>query len=78
MPISNDVRGLLHLSGRKQQELAAYFDMSVQTMSNKFRRNSWSGTDLARVAAFCGCELSFILPNGQKIVIGQDTDQSEN
>lgn len=76
MSISNEVRGLLNITGKKQKDLAAYFDMSVQTMSNKFRRNSWSGADLARVAAFCDCELAFLLPNGQKIIIGQEPSEN--
>ena len=63
------VKALLALSDKKQVDLAAAFGMSRQTMSNKMLRGSWSAADLAKVAAFCGCELAFIMPNGQKITI---------
>lgn len=69
MSATEKVKALLALSGKKQVELAKEFDMSPQTMSNKMARGSWSAADLAKVAAFCGCELAFVLPDGQKIII---------
>lgn len=75
MSISDKVKGLLALRGKKQLELAAHFDMSKQTMSNKMARGSWSGDDLARVAEFCGCELAFILPEGQQILISSENEE---
>ena len=69
MPISDKVKGLLALSGRRQIELAGVFGMSKQTMNNKISRDSWSGKDLAKVAEFCGCKLAFVLPDGQQIII---------
>lgn len=69
MPLSDKVKGLLALCGKKQIDLAESFGMSKQTMGNKMARNSWSGNDLARVAKFCGCKLAFIMPDDQKIII---------
>lgn len=69
MPLSDKVKGLLALCGKKQIDLAESFGMSKQTMGNKMARNSWSGNDLARVAMFCGCKLAFIMPDDQKIII---------
>ena len=69
MSVSDKVKGLLALSGKKQVDLAAYFSMSKQTMGNKMSRSSWSASDLARVAEFCGCKLAFIMPDGQQIAI---------
>lgn len=69
MSVTEKVKALLALSGKKQVELAKEFDMSPQTMSNKMARGSWSAADLAKVAAFCGCELAFVFPNGEKIII---------
>ncbi len=69
MAVSDKVKGLLALSGKKQIDLAAHFGMSKQTMGNKMSRNSWSASDLARVAEFCGCKLAFIMPDGQQITI---------
>jgi len=75
MSITDKVKGLLALRGKKQLELAEHFDMSKQTMSNKMARGSWSGDDLARVAEFCGCKLAFILPDGQQILISSDNEE---
>ena len=69
MAVSDKVKGLLALSGKKQIDLAAHCGMSKQTMGNKMSRNSWSASDLARVAEFCGCKLAFIMPDGQQITI---------
>ena len=46
-----------------------HFGMSKQTMNNKLNKNSWSATDLRKVADFCGCKLAFIMPNGQQLFI---------
>ena len=69
MSVSDKVREMLALSGKKQIELAAQFGMSKQTMSNKFARNSWFATDLIKAAEFCGCKLAFIMPDGEQIII---------
>ena len=42
MSVSDKVKGLLALSGKRQIELADYFGMTKQTMSNKMARDSWS------------------------------------
>lgn len=72
MSVSNIVKGLLAIRGIKQVDLASHFDMSKQTMSNKFARNSWFASDLVKAADFCGCKLAFILPDGQQIIIEDD------
>lgn len=72
MAISDTVKGLLALRGKKQLDLAAHFEMSRQSMSNKMARNSWSSSDLAKVAKFCGCRLAFVLPDGEHIYIDPD------
>ncbi len=69
MTISDTVKGVLALSGKRQIDLAQRFDMSKQTMSNKIARNSWFASDLVKVANLCGCKLAFILPDGQQIAI---------
>ena len=72
MPVSDKVKGLLALCGKRQIDLATSFGMSKQTMGNKMARGSWSGNDLARVAELCGCKLAFIMPDGQQIIIDAD------
>ena len=75
MSVSDKVKGLLALSGKKQVELAETFGMSKQTMGNKMTRNSWSARDLAKVAEFCGCKLAFIMPDGQTIYIDSEDEK---
>ena len=75
MSVSDKIKGLLALSGKKQIELAEAFDMSKQTMGNKMNRGSWSARDLAKVAEFCGCKLAFIMPDGQQIFIDADEEK---
>lgn len=69
MTVSDKVKGVLAISGKKQIDLAAHFGMSKQTMNNKMARNSWSASDLAKVAEFAGCKFGFELPDGQHIYI---------
>ena len=68
MSVSDKVKGLLALCGKKQVDMAASFGMSKQTMGNKMNRGSWSANDLAKAAEFCGCKLAFIMPDGQQII----------
>ena len=77
MGVSDKVKGLLALCGKKQVDLAEYFDMSKQTMGNKMARGSWSGRDLARVAEFCGCKLAFVMPDGQQITIDAEAEKGK-
>lgn len=74
MAISDKVKAVLALAGKKQQDLAQIFGMTKQTMSNKFARDSWSGKDLAKVAELVGGQLAIIMPDGQTITLGIDED----
>ena len=78
MTISETVKGLLAMSGKRQNDLANHFGMSKQTMSNKFARNSWFGSDLVKAAELCGSKLAFILPNGQQIIIENGGAEKDN
>lgn len=69
MSVSKKIKAVLQLCDKKQLDLAAHFDMSTQTMSNKMARGSWSATDLVKVAEFTGCKVAFILPDGQQIFL---------
>ena len=77
MSVSDKVKGLLALSGKRQFELADFFGMTKQTMSNKMARDSWSAKDLARVAEFVGCKIGFLLPDGQHIFLEAELDLEE-
>lgn len=71
--VSKTVKALLAVSERKQADLMPLLNMSSrQSLSNKFSNERWSAEDLIAVAKFCDCKLAFLLPNGERIIIGND------
>lgn len=60
MAISDKVKALLKLNGKNNKGLAEYLEISDQALSNKFYRDSYSGEDLIKIAAYLECELAFI------------------
>ena len=76
MSISQSVKMALNKAGKRQNDLAALYGCSKQSMSTKFSRESWFGKDLARVADFTGGRLAFVYPDGQQIFIDVDTKES--
>lgn len=73
--VSKKIKALLALAGKRQVDLADYFNMTSQSMNNKMNRNSWSAKDLVKAAEFTNCKLAFILPDGQHIVIENDISE---
>lgn len=67
--VSQRVKQVLAGSDKKQFDMASYFGISRQAMSNKIARDSWSAYDLAKVASFVGGELLIKMPDGQMIKI---------
>lgn len=73
MSVSNSVRALLRLCGKRQSDLVGVLQMSsAASVNNKFLNGRWSAVDLVDVAAACGCRLAFIMPDGQQIRITAD------
>jgi transcriptional regulator with XRE-family HTH domain len=60
MAITDKVKALLKLQGKNNKGLAEYLGISVQALSNKFYRDSYSGEDLIKIADFLDCEIAFI------------------
>ena len=75
MNVSEKVKAILTLNGKKLIELADYFGMTRQSMSNKVLRESWSAKDLVKVAAFVDCDLSFEMKDGQRIYLFSQADK---
>lgn len=74
MSITSSVRALLEIRGKRQVDLLPVFGLAnPQSLSNKFRGERWSASDLVKVAEFTGCKLAFILPDGERIVIGDSS-----
>ena len=67
--VSEKVKALLNLTGKKQADLAAHLGIAAQSVANKMLRDSWSAKDLANIADFVGGKLSINLPDGQQIYI---------
>lgn len=71
MAVTDKIKALLSLKGKKNIELAAHLGISPQSMQNKFNRGSFSAEDLIKVADFLDCTLAFEIDN-QKIVLDKD------
>ncbi|HMM32387.1 MAG TPA: hypothetical protein PKB13_11505 [Clostridia bacterium] len=67
--VSEKIKALLALKGKKNVGLAAHLGLSPQSMNNKLSRGSWSAEDLIKVAEFTGCTLSFDAGENQRIVL---------
>lgn len=77
MGISDKVRALLALRGKKNTDLAEYFGMTPQSMNNKMSRESFSTKDLIKVADFVGGRVAVILDDGQ-IVYFDSTENNQS
>ena len=70
--VSDKIKGLLSMKGKKYKELAQLFGISEQAMRNKFARGSFSADELIMVADFVGCQLAFEIDNAQKVLLTKD------
>ena len=70
MSVSNKIKALLQMQGKKNNELVEYLGFArPQALTNKFNRGSFSAEDLIKIAAFLDCELAFIVSDKQKITL---------
>jgi len=69
MAVSDKIKAMLNLKGKKIMELADYFELSPQAMRNKLNRGSFSAEDLIRISMFLGVELSFRISENQIIML---------
>lgn len=70
--VSDKIKALLSIKGKKYKELAKLFGISEQAMRNKFARGSFSADELIRIADFLNCQLAFNVDNEQKIILTTD------
>ncbi|MDL2301040.1 helix-turn-helix domain-containing protein [Lachnospiraceae bacterium OttesenSCG-928-D06] len=70
--ISDKIKALLNMKGKKYNELATLFEISPQAMRNKFARGSFSADELIMIADFLDCQLSFEIDNIQKVILTTD------
>ena len=69
MSVTNKIKSLLSLKGKKNIELAAYLGISPQSMQNKLSRGSFSAEDLIKISDVLECPLCFEIDDSQKIVL---------
>lgn len=77
MSVTDKIKALLSIKGKKNIELAAYLGISSQSMQNKFSRGSFSAEDLIKIADFLNCTLTFNIDDSQKIIL-DSSDIREN
>ena len=75
MSVSDKIKAGLKLNGKEIQSLAELLNISRQSMSNKFYRDSFSAEDLIKIADFLGYSLAFI---GEKQSIVFDKSDIQN
>lgn len=76
--VSDKVRSVLALSGKRPADLAALYETSQQSMNNKLSLSRFTADDLIRIAEFTGCRLAFILPDGGQLFFGPDDIRQKN
>jgi transcriptional regulator with XRE-family HTH domain len=69
MPVTDKIKALLSINGKKNIELAQYLGITPQSLQNKFARGSFSAEDLIRIADFLGCTLEYNIDDKQKIIL---------
>ncbi len=67
MSVSDKIKAAINLSGKSKTELANYLGMSIQSLSNKLSRGSFSAEDLIKIADFTGSTLLFEFEENQRI-----------
>ncbi len=77
MSMTDKVKSILALSGKKNIELAAYLGMTPQSLQNKFNRGSFSAEDLIKISLFTGCELAFISGENKTVLDASDLREKD-
>lgn len=65
MKVSDTIRALLKMQGKKQADLAGPLRKSIAGVNNKFSANAWSAWDLLVVARETNSKVGFLLSDGQ-------------
>ncbi len=70
--VSDKIRSILALAGKRPTDLANLYGTSQQSMNNKLSQSRFSAEDLIRIAEFTGCKVAFILPDGGQVFLSPD------
>lgn len=69
MAVTEKIKSIMAMKGKKNIELAKYLNIGTQSLSNKFNRGSFSAEDLIKISDFLGVTLNFEIDEKQKIVL---------
>jgi transcriptional regulator with XRE-family HTH domain len=72
MSLTDKIKALISIKGKKNIELAQYMGLTPQSLQNKLSRGSFSAEDLIKIADFLGCSLEFNIDDKQKIVLSME------
>lgn len=78
MAITEKIKALLSLKGKKNMELAAYLGITPQSLQNKFNRGSFSAEDLIKISDFLDCQLNFRVDNDTSIFFDMGDIRKKN
>ena len=67
--ISEIVKASAGLAGADRKVLAGALGISIQAMSNKYTRDSFSAVDLVKIASACGYRLAFTDETGKAVIM---------
>lgn len=74
--VTDKIKALLAMSGKKQIDLAKEFGLTPQSMNNKMSLNRYNAEDLIKIAEFTGCKIGFLLADGQHIFLDAEDMRS--
>ncbi len=75
--VTQRIKQALAGCGKRQNDLAEYFGVSRQAMSNKVARDSWSSYDLIKAAHCCGARLMIVMSDGQEIELDDENGKEK-
>jgi len=75
MSVSDKVKALLALCGKRNIDAANYFGMSAQSFNNKLSRGSFSSDDLIKLCRFLNVRLCFETKGNQKIYLDDAAEE---
>jgi len=71
LALSDKVKALLTLTGKKPQELAEHFQVTTQSLRNKMSRNSYTAADLIEIVDFVGARLVIEVDDGTRMTLSK-------
>ena len=71
MGLSDKIKALLTLKGKKTQDLAEHFEVTTQSMRNKMCRDTYTAAELIEIVDFVGARLVIEDNDGTRMVISK-------